>query len=90
MATAGRDNNRVPTIIGALETDGRTIVRILADETSHELFADDDTDGSDYGVLNGVRDENRVPVLMAVSSVDGVTPVEVYADLEGSLLVKSL
>lgn len=89
MATAKRDQNNVPTLLGALSTDGVTPTIVLANPTTHQMLVSDDTSGTDYGVANAVRDDNFVPVLMAVSSADGVTPVEVYADSNGKLLVQS-
>lgn len=89
MATASRDENGVPTLLGALNTNGTTPIAIKANASNHGLEISDGTTGSDFGVANAVRDSNFVPVLMAVSSVDGVTPVEVYADSSGNLLIKS-
>lgn len=90
MTSAYRDDNGKPTLIAALNTDGITIVRVLANPANHALKISDGTGGSDHGVANAKRDENQVPVLLAVSSVDGVTPVEVYADSSGNLLVNSM
>lgn len=90
MAQASRDQNNVPTLLGALSTDGITPTKVKADPTSHALKVDDNTTGTDHGRNVAVRDQNFVPVLMAVSSVDGVTPVEVYADSSGNLLIDSL
>lgn len=89
MAQASRDENNVPTLLGALSTNGRTLVPVKADPTTHVLSTDDNTTGSDFGPQNAPRDENSVPVLMAVSSADGVTPVVVYADATGKLLINS-
>lgn len=86
---AKRDENRVTTIIGALNTDGVTPQLICADPTPHTLCVSDGVSGSDFSVIDAPRDENRTPVLMAVSSADGVTPVELYADSSGNLLIKS-
>lgn len=86
---APRDENRVPTLMGTLNTDGETPQTICADSSSHALCVNDSTTGSDNGGNHAVRDENRVPVLMATSSVDGVTPVAVYADEDKNLLINS-
>ena len=88
MINAKRDENSVPTMIGALNTDGVTITRIKA-TTGHLLMVEDDTTGSDHGTVNALRDENGVPCLMAVSSVDGVTPVALYVTSAGKLLVNT-
>lgn len=89
MTNAYRDENGVPTMIGALNTDGVSIVRITANPTNNALSVDDDTTGDDYRTTNASRDENGVPVLMAVSSTDGVTPVELYVDADGKILIDS-
>lgn len=89
MSNASRDENNVPTIIAPLDSDGTTIVRVLADPTTHLLSVSDGTTGSDFGPEVDARDENSVPAFMAVSSVDGVTPVVVYANSSGELLIDS-
>lgn len=99
MANASRDENDVPTLLGALSTDGITPIKVKVVEADHGLQIEDSTGGTDHGVQNAVRDGNFVPVLMGVASetitvngisyVQGVTPVEVYADSNGRLLVNS-
>jgi hypothetical protein len=86
---AKKDDNDVSTLIGALNTDGKSITLIKANPTTHLLSVSDGTTGSDFGPVNALRDENHIPVLLAVSSVDGVTPVVVYCDSSGNLLTKS-
>lgn len=86
MANAKRDQNRVPVLLGALNTNGITIVPIQANSATNALKVSNGTTGSDNGTVNAERDQNRIPVLLAVSSDDGVTPVEVYADSDGNLL----
>lgn len=90
MAVASRDQNNVPTLLGALNTDGATITPIKADPTAHTLKVSDGTTGSDHGPTNTPRDANFVPVLMGVSNADGITPVVIYADSSGNLLVDSM
>lgn len=89
MANASRDQNNVPTLIAALNTDGTTVVKVVADSSNSSLGVSDGTTGTDHGRAVAYRDENSVPVLLALSSADGVTPVEVYADSNGKLLIKS-
>jgi hypothetical protein len=89
MANAPRDENRVPALLGTLNTDGATIVPVLADATLHALTVSDGSTGSDNGPVNAPRDGNRIPALLATSSADGVTPVVVYADTNGALLIQS-
>lgn len=89
MADAKRDENDVPTLLGTLNTDGATTVRVKVNASNHSLKVVDDTTGSDHGPTNAPRDNNFVPALMAISSADGVTPVVVYADSNGNLLIDS-
>lgn len=89
MAQVPRDNNFIPTLAAALNTDGTTVVAVCASPTVHSICTVDGATGSDFSITDASRDGNRVPVLMAVSSADGVTPVEVYADSSGNLLIKS-
>ncbi len=89
MANAYRDENSVPTVIGASSADGTTPVRLKINATTHGVQINDASTGTDHGVANAVRDGNNVPVIMAVSSADGFTPVEVYVDPTGSLLIDS-
>lgn len=86
---AKRDENSVPTLVCALNTDGATIVRVQVNSSNHSLKVDNNTTGTSHGPTNALRDENSVPVLMAISSADGVTPVAVYADSSGNLLIDS-
>ncbi len=89
MTNAYRDENSVPTLIAALNTNGTTVVRVKANPTNHGLEISDGTTGTNHGPTNALRDENSVPVLMATSSADGKTPVAVYADSSGNLLIDS-
>jgi hypothetical protein len=87
MAVNHRDANRVPATKAALNTDGRTIVNILADPSSHRLQVNLGLLGSDFGTPDANRDLDRVPVLLATSYLDGESIVECYADSNGNLLV---
>ncbi len=89
MADAKRDSNFIPTLLGGLNTDGTTLVRVKVNPANHGLKVVDDTTGTDHGPTAAPRDSNFVPAMMAVSSVDGVTPVVVYADSSGNLLIDS-
>lgn len=89
MSNAKRDQNGVPTLICALNTDGITPTRVKVNPVGNKIKYVDATTGTDHGRTVAVRDENFVPVLMAISSADGVTPVEVYADSSGNLLINS-
>lgn len=89
MSNAALDENSRPTLTGTLNTNGKGIVRIKVDPTSHALKVNNGTTGSDNGNNNGNAnlDENSKPVLTAVSSADGKTVVEVYALSDGSLMI---
>lgn len=86
---AKRDENHVPTIIGASNADGKTIFNVKIEPGNHILDVDDGVTGIDHGTVNAQRDDNHVPCLMAVSSADGVTPVAVYVNPNGDLLINS-
>lgn len=83
---AKRDNNRIPTLLGVLNTDGITPIIIKANPSTHRLAV--------AGNMNGItgssiaqRDENRVTSVMGISSADGITPVPIYADNLYNLLI---
>lgn len=86
---AARDNNNVPTKILALDTDGKTIVRLVVDPVTHKIKVNNGTTGSNHGPTNALRDENFVPVLIGVSSSDFITPVVAYGDVTGALKIQS-
>lgn len=87
MAEAIKDNNKVPTIMGVLNTDGTTPTRLTADPATHILQVMNDITGSDLGTDNASRDNSGIPTSLAVSSVDEATPVLLYVDSNGFLLV---
>ena len=89
MTNAKIDENGVHTMIGVKNTDGTTIMRIVADPNSHLIKLNDSTTGTDLGPKNAVRDENGKPTLLAVSADDGITPISLYVDENGYLLVDS-
>ena len=89
MTSTPRDQNRIPTLLGTLNTNGLTPVSVKASPTLNALNVLNGTTGTDYGRSDAVRDDNRVPVLLAVSSEDGFTPIEVYCDSNGNLLIQS-
>jgi predicted dienelactone hydrolase len=86
---APRDENRIPVILAALNTDGVTPNLVYADNVLHALMVSNGTTGFDFGIVNASRDENRRTVAMAISSVDGTTPVELYSDSLYRLLIQS-
>ena len=86
---AKHDSNYVPTLIAVLNSDGSTVVPVLANPSGHSLDVSNGTTGSDNGPTDAKHDQNHIPTLLAISSTDWVTPVVVYADASGKLLVQS-
>lgn len=88
MVSTPRDNNRVPTLLATLSTDGVTVkpVRVQA---NHSLCTSDGTTGSSFASTSADRDDNRVTALWGVSSVDGITPTAIYCDSNGSILIQT-
>lgn len=89
MANAAKDQNGVSTLLGVLNSDGRTTTKIKVNPSNHGFKVDNASTGTDKGPSIAPRDQNNVPAIMAVSSVDGVTPVVVYCDSNGALLIDS-
>lgn len=89
MTNASIDQNGVRALIGALDSDGVTIVPIKANTSTHRLKLNNGSSGANNGPASAPRDGNFTTVVMGVSSSDGVTPVVVYADSSGNLLVNS-
>jgi hypothetical protein len=89
MASTPRDNNGRPTLLGTLDTDGKTVVSIKASPVGR-LKTANGTTGNNYTVkTTSQRDDNRVTAIWGVSSVDGVTPVYIAVNSSGELLTKS-
>lgn len=86
MANASHDNNRVPTMLGMLDSDGSTPIKIKANASTNSIMTMDGITGSDNSDDNAIRDENRVVGMLGVSNADGVTPVPLYVDTNGNLL----
>ena len=89
MANTSRDDNRVPAILGVLNTDGTTPTRIAVTSDHHILQVSDGSTGSDLGNDVAVRDDNRIATWIAVSSSDGSTPVTLYVNSSNQLLINS-
>lgn len=87
--SAPRDSNRVPTIMGTLDSDGVTPTLILVNPVNHCLKVSDGTTGSTVSATTAQRDANRVPVLWGVSSADGVTPTYIAVDSTGKILIQT-
>lgn len=86
---AVRDENSATGLTVALNTDGLTPARVLANSSTHRMMVSDGSTGSDNGPTFALHDENDIPTALAASSSDGKTPVVLYADSSGNLLIKS-
>lgn len=89
MTDAITDENGAKGITCALNTDGKTIIRIQVNPTNHSLKAVDASTGTDHGKSVASVDGNGQKVWLGVSSADGITPIEIYADSSGNLLIDS-
>lgn len=87
MAETKRDNNQVEVMMGVLNTDGVTPIRVKADPSSHLLAVDDNTTGSDFGKDLAARDNSGVPVLIATDGSNNI--INLYVDSSGNLLIDS-
>lgn len=84
-----RDANRIPTLLGTLNTNGSTVISLTVDPVTHRLKTSDGITGSDFSYLNAQRDANNVPAILGVKSDDGTTPIPPYVNSSGALLTKS-
>ncbi len=89
IISSPRDANRIPMIMGSLDTDGVTPTLIKVNPTNHALKVSDGTTGSSFSVSTAQRDANRVPVLWGISSADGITSTYIAVNSSGELLIKS-
>ncbi len=87
--TSKKDQNFVNSMTAVLNTDGKTIINLTANPSTHALGVQDSTVGSDYGPTDALKDTNNTSTLLAVSYVDGLTIVPLYADSNGNLLTDS-
>lgn len=86
--SVSRDENRIPALLGTLDTDGSTVIAIKSNPTLHCLCVSDGTSGTSFSTKNAQRDANRVTALMGTST-DGVTPVYIAVNSSMELLIKS-
>jgi len=86
---APRDNNRIPALLGTLNTDGVSVVNIAVNPANHRMKISNGTTGSAFPYVNAERDQNRVTAIWGVSSADGTTPIPIYCDSTGALLTKN-
>lgn len=89
MANAKRDENFVTTLLATSNADGKSIILVEGNPTTHTLSVQDGTDGVDRGGTYAKRDENSVPVLLCESSAGNGALVAVYANTSGQLLIDS-
>lgn len=90
MTEARKDDNRIPTMIGTLQSDGVTPALVKASPTTHVIDSADGTTGSEADTrTTAPRDNNYITTIIAASSADGVTPIPIYIDASGCLLLKS-
>ena len=82
-----KDGNFVNSLT-AVSTDGKTVIAVQADSSTHRLLLSDAATGTDNGPNHALKDENDVPTALAVSLIDGKTPVALYAS-GGKLLIQS-
>ena len=87
MSNASRDDNFVPSIIAILESDGLTIIPLVATPAGY-LIVSNGTTGTAYSAPSR-KDENNVSTLLAVSETDGTTPIPLQSNSSGRLLVDS-
>ena len=82
MANLKKDENGRNTLTAASNSDGTTVVPIFSSPSTHFLYVNIWTTGSDADNNNGnaMLDENSVAVATALSSDGSGTIVELYAD----------
>ncbi len=89
MANAKTDENGVKTILGTLQSDGQTTIRLKINPSNGAVKCVDDVTGTASPRINAPRDENEHPAWIGVSSVDGKTPIPVAFDSNGNILIQS-
>lgn len=89
MANAAIDNNRIPTVLGTLQSDGVTTIPIKVNPTNSAVKVLDASTGTASTRVDAPRDDNRVTVLMGVSSADMTTLIPIATDSSGNLLIQS-
>jgi hypothetical protein len=86
---AKTDNNGVKTMLGVLQSDGKTPICIKVNPVNNAIKVIDDTTGTASTRKDSIKDHNGVPVLMGVSSADMTTLIPLAVDSSGNLLIKS-
>ncbi len=83
------DENGIKTVLGTLQSDGVSTVRLKVNPTNGGLKVVDATTGTASTRRIASRDDNGRPVWMGVSSSDGITLIPIAMDSNGNLLVTS-
>lgn len=85
------DENGRPSIIGASNLNGTTIIQVQASTTSHALSVNNGYIGIDSGNNNGnaMLDENSKAVWVALSASANGSFVEVYTNSSNQVLIQS-
>ena len=89
MADAKTDNNGVKTMLGVLQSDGKTPICIKVNPANKALKVVDGTTGTASTSTIAIKDKNGVPVLMGLNYSDMKTLIPLAVDTNGNLLVKS-
>jgi len=88
---AKHDNNGVSTMLGTLQSDGKTPICIKVNPVNNALKVLDNTTGTASTSITAIKDHNGVPVLYGVASIerggDGKTLVLIATDSNGNLLI---
>jgi hypothetical protein len=87
MSNAGRDENRVTTLVGLSSSDGVTVVPIYADPTTHRLYCD--VSISSVTVSGGKTNNNAAPGATNIGALVGVATAAAPTYTEGNLIALS-
>lgn len=83
------DGSNVSSMIASVSTPLVAPIRIYANPTTHGIWLEDNTTGTNYGLTDVKHDDNGKECLSAVSNSDGTTVVPLYANGGHQLLVSS-
>lgn len=84
---AATDENGVKTLLGTLDSDGQTTIKIKVNPGALTLRMSNGTTGTASSRVSAPRDQNHHPALMGVSSADMKTPIPIATDINGNILV---
>lgn len=89
MANAKIDENGRQSMIGVLNTDGKTITRVVANSATNYLHVNDDVTGTNLSGNQASTDENGRTTMFALASDGSGTYIALNVDSTGALLTKS-